>query len=59
MRFEIKGEFIRKGQVEKFTKIVEASSKERAVDKALSLLGAEHKAKRRFIKLDSINELKE
>jgi len=64
MRFEIKGEFKRKefkkkGQTEKFTKTIEAESQKRAREKALSLLGSEHRVKRRFVKIDSINELKE
>ena len=59
MRFELKGEFARKGQIEKFTKTIEAQSEKRAREKALSLLGSEHNARRRFVKFHSINELKD
>jgi len=42
---------------EKFEKNVAADRKERAVDKALSVLGGCHGIKRHQIKIDSVEEL--
>jgi len=41
---------------ERFKKIVAADRKERAVDKALSILGGSHGIKRHQIKIDSVEE---
>ena len=58
MRFEVKGEFSKKGEKKKFTKIVEVESKKLALEKTLSLLGSEHRVRRRFVRISAINELK-
>jgi ribosomal protein L20A (L18A) len=42
---------------DKFKKEVDAISKERAVDKALCMIGGCHKVKRRQIKIVSVEEL--
>ena len=59
MRFEIKGIFRKKGADRAFSKEVEAKSESLAREKALSLLGSEHKVQRRFIQVSEIRELKE
>lgn len=59
MRFELKGIFRKKGIEKAFSKGVEAGSESLAREKALSLLGSEHKVKRRFIKITEIKEYKE
>ncbi len=58
MNFEIKGEFTSRSGIKKFAKTLEAKSEKLAREKALSLLGSEHKIKRRFVRIESVNELK-
>jgi len=57
MKFEVKGVFGKDQRV--FSKQVEANSENLAKEKSLSLLGSEHKIKRRLIQISEINELKE
>ncbi len=56
MDFEVKGFFGK--EKKRFSKRVSAENEKRAREKALSLLGSEHKVPRRFIKISEINELK-
>lgn len=58
MEFEASGFFKKKGIKKRFSKKVNAKNKALAREKALSLLGSEHKLKRRFIEIMEINELK-
>lgn len=54
--YSVKGEVKIKLDIEKFTKEVEAVSKERAVEKALCMIGGCHKVKRYQIKILSVEE---
>lgn len=55
--YAVTGELKTKLGCDKFTKEVEAVSKERAVEKALSMIGGCHKLKRYQIKILSVEEL--
>jgi large subunit ribosomal protein LX len=59
MKFEFKGKIRIKGEYKPFTRVIEASTEQFAKEKLLSLFGSEHGVKRRFIIIDSVQEVKE
>ncbi len=56
MRFVVEGWFVKKGRKFKFRKEVEARSDKLALEKVLSLIGSNHKVKRRHIHVQRIQE---
>ena len=59
MKFEFKGKIKIKGEWKPFTRVVDAKTERFAREKLLSLFGSEHGVKRRFIIIDSMQEVKE
>jgi len=59
MRFEFKGKIRIKNEWKPFSRIIEADTESFARKKLLSLFGSEHRIKRRFIIIDSMQEVKE
>lgn len=53
--FDVKGKF-KKGTEQKFDKQVQAEDKEKAKEKALSLIGGKQKIKRRNITIEEVKE---
>ena len=58
MRFEIKGTVNIKGNLQKFSKVIEANSKNHAEDVLLATLGSNYRVHREAIKIDEIKEVK-
>lgn len=58
-KFEVTGTFIENHAEKKFTKEISAENQNRAMDKALSMLGSAHKVKRNHIKVTETKEIKE
>ena len=56
MKFIFRGWFTKKGRRFRFTKEVEADSERLALEKLLSLLGSNHKVKRRHIHVESVEK---
>lgn len=56
MRFLFRGWFMKKGKKYKFTKELEAESEKLAIEKLFSLLGSNHKVKRRHIHVESVEK---
>lgn len=54
--FTVIGEYRKKKDVYRFSKKVSAKSKDEAVDKALSLIGSDHRVKRHLIKISEVKE---
>ena len=57
--YELKGEFVEKGEKKKFTKVVSAQNESFAKDKVFASLGSKHGAKRRFVKIEAVGEYRE
>lgn len=55
--YVVTGEMKTKMSCDKFKKVVEAVSRDRAIEKVLSMLGGNHKLKRYQIKVISAEEL--
>jgi len=55
--YRVKGEFLMKNVWQPFSKEVVGKSKKEAREKILSIMGGRHKVKRRFIKIESIEEI--
>jgi len=55
--YRVKGEFLMKNVWQPFSKEVVGKSKKEAREKILSIMGSRHKVKRRFIKIESIEEI--
>ncbi len=58
MDFVVKGTFKAGEKSECFTKMVTCQNKKNALEKIYSLIGSQHRAKRRLIKIESIEEAK-
>lgn len=58
-KYFVKGSYIKKGFVKIFTKEIYATSEKRALDKVYSLIGSNHKVKRREINIHEVKELNE
>lgn len=58
-KFEVKGSYNVKGNEMKFTKIVDAFNSSHAKEQVLCVFGSKHRLKRRVIKIDSCNEVRE
>ncbi len=59
MKFEVIGSYGKREENKPFKRVVSAESESLAREKALSLMGSEHKIKRRLVFIEKINELKE
>lgn len=59
MDFIVKGIFKAGQKWERFTKKITSLNKKNALEKAYSLIGAEHGLKRSVIKIESTEEVKE
>lgn len=59
MNFIVKGTFKAGQKYEPFTKKITTLNKNLASEKVFSLLGSEHRLKRRLIKIASVEEAKE
>ncbi len=59
MDFIVKGTFKAGQKWERFTKKITSLNKKNALEKAYSLIGAEHGLKRSVIKIESTEEVKE
>lgn len=55
--YKIKGEFYMKNSWQPFKKEVVSSSKPKAKEKVLSIIGSKHGVKRRMIKIKEVNEI--
>ncbi|MBU3966429.1 MAG: 50S ribosomal protein L18a [Euryarchaeota archaeon] len=58
MDFTVKGTFKAGLKWEHFSKKITSQNKKNAMDKAYSLIGAEHGLKRRLIKIEGVEEVK-
>ncbi len=56
-KYKIKGSFVRNGFVKVVSKVVSATNEKRALDKAYSLIGSNHKVKRRELKILEVTQL--
>jgi large subunit ribosomal protein LX len=56
--FRIKGEFLMGRTLQPFTKEVAAKDEADAVEKVLSILGSKHRAKRRDVRIEKVEELR-
>ncbi len=59
MNFIVKGTFKAGEKWEQFTKKIACQNKKNALEKIYSLIGSQHRAKRRLIKIELIEEAKE
>jgi len=59
MNFIVKGNFKAGQKWEQFTKKITTLNKNLALEKTFSLLGSEHRLRRRLIKINSVDEAKE
>lgn len=57
--FEISGQYKEKGKIRTFTRKVQAFNENNAIDVLLSLVGSEHKVKRRHVEITEAKELKQ
>ncbi|MFA5357454.1 MAG: 50S ribosomal protein L18Ae [archaeon] len=57
--FEVKGIYEKKGENQKFTKIVKAASEKMAKEKVLSQMGGKQRVKRANITIEEVKETKE
>jgi len=56
--FEIKGKFSKHGELQIFTKMISADSKDGALERMYCIVGSNHKVKRPRITVESIEEVK-
>lgn len=55
--YRVRGEFLMGRQYQPFTQEVAAEDGNMAVEKVLSLLGSKHRTKRKFIRVEQVDEL--
>lgn len=57
--FEVTGVYTEKGLKKKFKKLVDAKNEKRAIEIVFSLIGSEHKVKRKRISIKEIKKVEE